>query len=1215
MKFFQPFLILFFIVNSTFGQSFWKTIDHDAVPASVFITNSVVPDKSQTLFLSYEKFTEYLRSAPLEYSGAEGLRVDLPMPDGRMESFRCFFSPVMEDPDQHEQYKVFTYKARSIDHPGWSLRMDFSPWGFHASVHTANGQVFIEPLTERAGAYYTSYYIDDLAAEMPELFQYKCEVDSSLVDLRPKSHSAIDLRAGDWPLLTYRVAISCTGEWGGNPNLGGGTVELAMAKITSAVNVINEVFEREVGIRILLVKGNANIVFLNPKIDPFSNANQGGRLLSQNTAVIDRKIGSRAYDYGHVFTGTCTDVGGIAALGSVCSPGKGAGVTCWYRSNINYVAVQITCHEMGHQFSAPHTFNNCNGNESGSTAYEPGGGSTIMSYSGLCRSQSFVNRADPVYHTNSLTRFYNHTRVSEDGMCGKTVDVNNHRPVAIIPIQNGFTIPYLTPFELEGQGTDADGDPMTYSWEQYTTGRQISIGMPEKGDGNVPLFRSFPPVKTTKRVFPRLSLILHNNNNIPVSDLTEVLPPYAFNFKFAFTVRDNNPDAGAADWNFLSFDATEKAGPFRVLSPNEAVTLHAGTYQLIEWDVANTDKAPVHCKEVDISLFKDSDYEHPVFLAKNTPNDGSEWVLLPPDVAIRAGRIKVKASNSIFFDVSNRPIKVVLPDNPPTSLAVFPNSITACVPQTTALDIKTTGNSKTDTIHILELKGLPEGASYSLAKNTFGAGGGARLNLDFNNVKEAGMYALDIYYRINSLDTQKLPSIPLRVVRNYYENLALTTPVEEHGYAVGPVYSWSSDPDALTYEIEVATNPSFEDKAVIFSKSQLRDTFIRGPLLEVNSLYYWHVRGVNDCSPGPWTPISAFSTVSSSCSNFEAVINNKSVPTGKTKTFVIDVKPSFVVSDINLPNITFGAETLDGINMQLIAPDGKSTVTIWKNSCFSSVFMNAGFDDDAPDVARCATIGDGLTSRLRHGNFSPLIGVQAQGEWKLQISNKRLNRTGKLDNWQMQLCGDISIDPPYIIKNDTLKMQPNQEGPVFAYLLLAEDKQSGPSRLIYTLVDIPKFGMLIFDGSPLKVGMTFTQQDLWDNKVVYANMSGTTADAFRFVVQDKEGGWTGVHQFNISVDPNNPSIATKNPLDRDLGFHIFPNPARSTLWVVPFASGKYAPLDMTLTNTSGVEVCRKKDAIVGNDGLKIDVSTYAPGVYILHLNTGDGNFTRKVIVR
>ena len=54
-----------------------------------------------------------------------------------------------------------------------------------------------------------------------------------------------------------------------------------------------------------------------------------------------------------------------------------------------------------------------------------------------------------------------------------------------------YTIPYRTPFALTGSATDADGDTLTYLWEQNDNGVGAGTALVNPSKTNGPIFRQF----------------------------------------------------------------------------------------------------------------------------------------------------------------------------------------------------------------------------------------------------------------------------------------------------------------------------------------------------------------------------------------------------------------------------------------------------------------------------------------------------------------------------------------------------------------------------------------------------------------------------------------------------------------------------------------------------------------------------------------------------
>ncbi|MEU1602971.1 M12 family metallo-peptidase [Micromonospora matsumotoense] len=798
-----------------------------------------VPDIRAERFAAYTldraSLADTLADVPAERAGTarrgqSALTVALPTPTGGFQRFALVDSPVMEPGLAARHPEISTYVGRGLDDPTATIRADLTPLGFHASIRSTGGSWYLDPYYHGDQSVYASYFARDLLDTDPALVERE-DVAAAAEALTPEA-------AGDEPagppvtLRTYRLALVT------DPSYATffGAENVTAAKVT-LINRVTQIYEDETAIRLVLVndtdKTNLNTAALATEANgpcgaaacytPAQISSCTSSLLNRNRIVLGQLVGAGNYDVGHIGLGL--PGGGVAGLGVVGLDGKARGCTGLPTPVGDFYAVDYVAHEVGHQFAGNHTFNgtqyNCSGgNRSAANSYEPGSGSSIMAYAGICQQDNLQPHSDPYWSQRSYTEistFVTGTRaalnevqtVSLSGFdtdgdsftisyagqtsvpvvrggnytaagikaaieaitgwpAGATVSVTafgglgapndtgfqvtfgggplagvdvsslgltdtvgmtgfvgetarggaagnggfvtaqtgNRAPVVTVPAP-AYTIPARTPFALTGGATDADGDTVSYLWEQNDRGGSTGTALVNNTKTNGPLFRQFgeaaavSPTDTLEyhspgenavttdptRHFPNLTQIAANNtnaatgacpaapappatggaSNVPAATVdcySEFLPTADWvgvandrTLHFRLTGRDHHPGGGGIGSADVALTVAPAAGPFLVTSQATPTAHLGGGTAPVTWDVAGTDTAPINVSEVRISLSTDGGATFPYVLAERAPNTGAATVTLP-NVDTARGRLKIEAVGNVFFDLSDADLAI-----------------------------------------------------------------------------------------------------------------------------------------------------------------------------------------------------------------------------------------------------------------------------------------------------------------------------------------------------------------------------------------------------------------------------------------------------------------------------------------------------------------------------------------------------------------------------
>jgi len=1175
----------------SFSQSFWSDADDNEWTVVRSEDRPIQPEKYRAIHISVsDRINTFLRS-----QGA--FTTYLPLPDGTEKAF--LLKPIDQlHPALAKKYPhIRSYVGYDPEQPRHRIALSIGNHGVYGVYNSAGGDVYLDPFQQSSNEQHMVYFTRD--HHLPESLagNLHCgSVDLSTPDMLsdPLGSAKAPLRSSADPvnLQVYDIAIATTGEYS---QANGGTKGSVLEAINVALTRVNFVFVRDMAMRFRLIAENEQVIYLDPDDDPYDDDNISA-LLSQNTTNLANVLGPDTYDLGHVFAGPCGGgTVGQAALGATCNTQRKArAASCQVGANDRFY-INVVAHEIGHQFNATHTFNNCPPNEgqiSPISAYEPGGGSTIMSYADACGTQSFQNGADPYFHVHNLQQMYDYSRRSTGSTCPDIEPAENTAPEISIDIPDGTVIPISTPFKLTADVSDVDAETITYCWEQYDLDPvQSSLGNPQ---GNDPSFRSYEPTVEPYRYFPRLFDII-----VGTESLVEVLPDYARDLTFRCTVRDNDLEAGGVAWGEVDLRVTEQAGPFEVIAPNRDLEYFGGKEYEVRWDVANTDQSPVNCQFVHVLLSIDRGVTILDTLAKNTPNDGSVFVTFP-DTSSNRGRIFVEAVGNVFFDTSDDDFTLRRAIDTTFGVKLAPAGVPlSCQPEMIGIQVETDSFLGYDQPIQLQIVDLPAGLNADFEPPVVDPGQSSLLRL-FTN--EAGRQTYNLTVRAASVADTFFRELTVVTQSNEYADFTPTFPPDgTSGIQLSTQLRWSDAADADEYDVVLASSPTFDNSTIIERKFGLTDTFYTpGTILNASSLYFWRVNPFNDCGAGPPSPIQTFHTANTICAGNEANdlpinISGNGFPTVES---TIEVTETGTISDINIPFLRANYQPVKSLKISLISPMG-TEVVLYDQTCGNTVNLSIGFDDEAPSEILCPP-DDGIVFQPID-SLSTFIGEPTAGTWTLRVAVVDLGfgASGGLEEWRLEFCSEQQPQSPVLVSNDTLFVPPGLTNPISTNELLAEDPDNTSFELTYTVLKAPDHGTLAAYTVPLEVGDQFIQRAIETFDLTYTHDgSETESDLVTFVIEDGTGGFFATAAVPIRIEEG-AVVDTDDPLMLSGEFLLFPVPARDALQV-QWSRSVGEPTDLEVYDLQGRPLFRKQ-LDTGEQQLTIPTNQWPSGLYVLRV--------------
>ena len=1104
----QFMVIALLCLNFSLAQSIWRQVDVNEVQTKIGKgTKEQFPSSYNLYNFSFSNLKNQLALAPEEnfdLTNSVGASVSFPFEDGHVEDFNMKRVYYMHK-DLNALYpEIQSYVGVSRQNPLHKIYISLSADNFYGVI---NGEkiIYLDPYKRGESDYVIVYNRKNFNKATDDDFSCAYVDEENAEEIVQFGTQQLQRNITDGRFRTYDIAIACTSEYSAYH---GNTVANVLAAMNTTMTRVNSVFERDMGLRFQIVPSNNRLIYINgfnidstPDPDPYDNYS-GSQMLSANTGNISGLITAAAYDIGHVFS---TGGGGIAGTGP-CGANKGSGVTGIVTPEFDPFDIDYVAHEIGHQFSAGHTYYNpCFGSKV-SDDYEPGSASTILGYAGICAPNVQAN-SDGYFHARSIAQM---TTAVNSHTCETETTYTNVEPTA--NAGSDYTIPRSTPFILNGNlsSDPTAGDILTYCWEQYDTndgGAQPPLSTNTAG----PVFRSFFPTTNPARVFPNMDAIVANQ-----TPTWEVLPSVARTLNFRLTVRDNNAQVGQTNSDNVVI-TVNTTGPFVVNSPNLGTEVwYAGETKTVTWAVNSTNSLSAN---VNIKLSLDGGYTYPITLVSNTANDGTQNITVPNNITKRA-RVKIEATTNIFFDISNQDFEI----KPGTfEFITTDNNIPVCKPNITSFIFDFAKAPNFSELVTFSMDNLPVGITATFSPASLSVNGQVTVTLSGATAVSAGSYP--VVLKGTSTNASETIPVSLNVYEDFIGQLTLNSPANGATNQVTSVLlKWNTLTSAEEYIVEISESPLFSTLAETITTSKLE--YQTTSLVE-GKIYFWRVRPKNTCIYGSYSEIYSFQISRDFCNTytneyFEGGDNVWNTNSNNAVSARMDVTDNLIISKVTF-YMRATHPLLSDIKMQFRAPNG-IFAEIYNRDCSGANF-NVTIDEDGIPLT-CGNVDPNVVAGLegiqQPGQaFSRFIGSNAQGTWNLLATDRVSNTSGGTFNeFSITICGKLQIVNNITLVKNALTVNQGATQNITSAFLNAAQSGATTAQLEYTITKLPTNGYLLLNGQRLFVGDSFTQANINSVQLSYKhNALSTVADNFVATIKGNNLALLGGQTFTINITP------------------------------------------------------------------------------------------------